>query len=279
MQRARRPHSLADERLSRTYEAGRAAHPTVDLPFEDFTPYAQRALPKIDNGDYYLAVACELGLPAAWERLQARFTRPLRAMMRRRGAGRGDVAQLLDDVWGRLAGAPPSGAARTRIGTYDGQGPLLAWLATVAWRRLTDAWRARAGTAPLAPGLEETLYTGSTPASRAAADETERLVGDVLAKAWAALTERELEVVVLKYRHQLPQKEIARVLGISPARITRLLASAARRLRAAVRKRYELRTFSISADSNQAALLGILDSMLARSDAKRSDEAEERGTG
>lgn len=278
MRREGRPLSLADERVRRTYESGRKAHPHVDLPFEEFAGRARRAVPKHDNTDYFLAVACDAGVPGAWERLQDRFHRPLRAMLRRRGAARHDIAQLLDEVWGRLASPPPRGGARTRIGTYDGQGPLLAWLTTVAWRRLADHWRKAAGLAALPEEPTPAEHTAD-PADRLEETETEALIGSVLEQAWASLTDRELEVVVLKYRHVMPQTEIARALRVSPSRVTRLLQSATRRLRDAIEARFELRAHAPGAASNQAALLGLLERMLAQSDAGRHDENDHgRGT-
>lgn len=267
MERPQQTLSLAEARVRRTYEAGRRAHGGVDLPYERFRDYALRAQPRHENGDYYLAAACDAGAPGAWERLQARFGKPLRALMRRRGASRHDVEQVLDDVWGRLASPPPRGAARTRIGTYSGQGPLLAWLSTVAWRRLTDAWRVGAGLSPLTENDGVALWQRADPVVSLAEDELSERVGEVLEHAWAALTDRELEVVVLKYRHLLPQQAIAKCLHVSPSRVTRLLQSATKRLRQAVAKRFELRAYELGAESNQAALLEILQRMLSQTDA------------
>jgi RNA polymerase sigma-70 factor (ECF subfamily) len=260
------PLSLAEERVCRAYEAGCQAHPGLGLSYERFSQQARSAAPKHGNGDYYLAVACDQGVRGAWERLQARYAKPLRALMRRRGASRQDISQMLDEVWGRLASPPRNGSARTRIGTYDGRGALLAWLSTVAWRRLADAWRA-AGNRPTQPLREEgDPSRRSDPALTLADDEAGRLVGDVLERAWAALTTRELEVVVLKYRHGQSQQAIARTLRISPPRVTRLLQSAARRLRTAIQGRFEVRALVDAATSNQSALLLVLQRVLSRTD-------------
>jgi hypothetical protein len=60
--------------------------------------------------------------------------------------------------------------------------------------------------------------------------------------------------------------EIARILRVSPPRVTRLLQSAARRLRAAVEARYELRAHAAMATSNQDALLEIVARLLSRTE-------------
>jgi RNA polymerase sigma factor (sigma-70 family) len=276
MHRTRRSISLAEDRIRRVFEAGRREHGGLDLPFERFAACARKALPRIDNGDYYLAVACDQGTAGAWERLHERFRRPLAAMMRRRGAVRSDVERLLDEMWGRLAAPPARGAARTRIGTFTGRGPLLAWLATVAWRHLTDEWRARAGVGPLCGQDDPAPGAWADPALSLEQEESARAVGKVLERTWSALTLRELEVIVLKYRHRLPQVEVARVMGISPARVTRLNQSAVRRLCKAVRRH----ATRLPADAPQAELVQVLQRLLARTDVEmRGDARRGRGAG
>lgn len=269
--------ALAHERLRRAYESGRREFPDVHLAFDVFERYARRALPKVETGDYYLAVACDQGLPGAWEQLQKRYRRPLHAMMRRRGARGREVDELLDDVWGRLAEPATKSEVRTRLGTYDGRSPLLPWLVTVGWRLLTDRWRRAAGVVSSERPVEAQQQD---PTEHIAGAEMEQLVADVLERAWESLTTRELEVVVLKYRHRLPQTEIARRLRVTPGRITHLLRSSARRLRRAVDRRYELRAYVVHAESNHAALLALIQRMLNRSDIEGAQpDVEERGAG
>jgi RNA polymerase sigma factor (sigma-70 family) len=187
-------------------------------------------------GDYYLARACEAGVPGAWERLERDLRKLLWSFLRARGASRDDAASLVDETWGALASPPPSGGANTALGTYDGRGSLRAWISTVLWRRLCDRWRAKAGQAP--PGPEpDTVAVDDDPARRLADAETGRLLGDALEDAWPRLTRKELEAVVMKYRHDLPQATIAEVLKVGAPRVTRLLQSAARRLRASIESR------------------------------------------
>ncbi|MCA9315423.1 MAG: sigma-70 family RNA polymerase sigma factor [Planctomycetes bacterium] len=193
--------------------------------------------------DWYLAQACDLGVPGAWERLAGQNRRPLRAFLRRRGGRTAEVDAVLDDLWGRLAAPPARGTATTRLGTYDGRGALFSWLATVAWRALADSWRARQGTS--SGGDDGPDTTQRDPGRQVDADEIDQRLGQALEEAWGGLTLRELEAVVLKYRHHLPQTEIARVLGVGPPRVTRLLQSATQRLRAALETQFELRPLEV----------------------------------
>lgn len=259
--------------VHRAYTLGRRAHPTVALAFEHFAQgMAGRNAPRVAE-DAFLALACDVGASGSWERLQQRYQRPLRAFLRKRGTSSSDARQLLDETWGLLAAPPARGGANTRIGTYDGRGTLYAWLATVVWRLLTDSWRARAGVTDLPEsGAIETCPL-QNPVHRLAEAETERLLAEALESAWAGLTTRQLQVVVLKYRHQLPQTEIARALRVSPPRVTRLLQSATERLRDAVGTR--LRAEGIDVEEGWPALFRTLDTMLSRSDAQLEGQEPE----
>ena len=259
--------------VHRTYTLGRREHPTVAMAFDHFAQAMTGRNPPRVPEDTFLATACDLGASGSWERLQHRYQRPLRAFLRKRGTSSAEARQLLDEMWGLLAAPPARGGARTRIGSYDGRGTLYAWLATVSWRRLTDMWRARSGVSELSePRVVETPASHN-PAYRLADAETERLLAEALESAWSQLTTRQLQVVVLKYRHQLPQTEIARALRVSAPRVTRLLQSATDRLREAVGTR--LRAEGIDVEEGWPALFRTLDTMLSRSEAQLESEDPE----
>jgi RNA polymerase sigma factor (sigma-70 family) len=211
-----------------------------------------------------LARACDAGAPGAWERLQKQYRKRLLGFLRRRGARRGEADQVLEEAWGALAAPPPRGGARTAIGTYDGRGSLHAWMATILWRRLTDRWRARSAAARLpAPATQPGLHARD-PADRVADTETARLLGAALEEAWPRLTPRELQAVVLKYRHQLPQTEIATTLGVGTPRVTRLLESATTRLRASIEARLGPRLGWDADGAGSSGLFEAVERVLAR---------------
>jgi RNA polymerase sigma factor (sigma-70 family) len=189
----------------------------------------------VEVADHALAQACDGGLPGAWERLRLCYGKSLRAFLRKRGASAREAEQLVDETWGALAMPPARGGARTRIGTYDGRGTLYSWLATILWRRLADLWRGRAGERPASDPAASEPRAGD-PLDRVADAESRRLLSRALEEAWPRLTTRELQVVVLKYRHGLPQTEIARAMSIGTSRVSRLLEAAAERLRSAVQR-------------------------------------------
>lgn len=261
--------------LRRAYAAGSRAYPHLDLPYSAFAPRRPVERSPAHPEDYYLARACAAAVPGAWEQLQARVKGPLRAFLRKRGASLSDTDHLIDEAWGFLAEPPPRGGARTRIGTYDGRGSLRAWLATVLCRRLTDRWRARSADQELPVGDRGPASGHVGPADHAARQESAEVLGRALEAAWAELTDRELQAVVLKYRHQLPQTEIARILRVGPPRVTRILKSATARLRSTIETRCSAHPGWSAPGGGWAGLFESVGRMLARTDASLSERSDE----
>jgi RNA polymerase sigma factor (sigma-70 family) len=101
--------------------------------------------------------------------------------------------------------------------------PALPWLLIVARRLATDRWRrARRFARILVP-----------PAKRTGDDESER------AEFWAwfsaiskVMTDRQREVLVLRYQRDLDDGQIARIMGLSESGVRSLVARAIEALRA-----------------------------------------------
>ena len=269
-----------DAPLRRAFAAGQRAYPHLPLPYGRFSGRRDVLISAAHAEDYYLACACNAGVPGAWEQLQTRVAGPLRAFLRKRGASEADAHQILDEAWGSLAEPPPRGGAMTRIGTYDGRGSLRAWLATILWRRLADRWRDRSGDRELPSEESGPESSREDPAQRASQEESAALLGRALEEAWARLTDRELHAMVLKYRHQLPQTEIARALRVGAPRVTRILKSAANRLRTTIESKCRAHPAWRAPGGGWAGLYESLERMLARADASLEDTlTEERDDG
>ena len=233
----------------------------MSLPYEAFSDaIAERGEP-LHAEDMYLAVACEVRAEGAWECLERRYAQPLRSLLRRRGSSSRDTREILSELWGALAAPPEDGATRTRLGSYDGRGSLYAWLATVTWRRSIDRWRRSANV--VGAEIDETLPTHAKSHVSAIMDaESDRIVSDALEDAWKTMTARQLQVVVLKYRHGFPQTEIATALRVSPPRVTRIVKSAIEKLRIALSKRVSAEGLDVGRD--WPGLVAALDVMLQR---------------
>lgn len=254
------PKGADADRLRVGFDDGERAHGPLGLAFDVYaarvtalvrqrleragaepTPAAiVHALERTALGDLYLAIACDERLPAAWEAFVGRFSPRLRALARRRGAREDEADAIARELPGALVAPPALGGARTRMGTFDGSGSLLAWLATIVAYRLVDPHRAPR-TEPIeavlraeessARRVAPTADASADPASLAVADESRARFSDALAGAWAHLAPRERLAVGWKYRDGLSQIDIARLLGVGPPRASRILARAVEKLR------------------------------------------------
>ena len=192
--------------LRRRHREARRLHPELAVPFEAFATHAlervrgrlERAgvepagardfelLARLRAGDLYLALACDRDAPGALQALERRHFPRLRGLLLARGASSAEAAELLADLPAELCSPPPRGAARTRLGTYEGSGTLFGWLAVIALRRLSD--RARRPAAAALDGHPEVaamaLPPSADPARAAGADESVQRVELALRGGW-----------------------------------------------------------------------------------------------
>jgi len=238
------------EQLKAAHEAGLAAHPGLDLSFEQFAqrlvagengnfgicgPASLKSrLAELQAADYFLASACECSCPEAWERLLELYLPRLRTMALRWGASAANADEVARDLPGELASRPANGRTSTRIGSYNGTGSLLAWLGTIVDRGLS--LRARNRT-PLADAeLDIRVAEDSPPPDLVVHSETGARVGVAFEGALLDLSAREFLLVAAKFRDGRSQREIAAQLGISEARVSYLMKRALDRIRDAVRR-------------------------------------------
>ncbi len=185
--------------------------------------------------DFFLAAACDEGLAAAWAAFEHEYVPRLRSLLRRHGASESETSDLLGDLPGYLCQAPTDGRARTRLGTYEATGSLFSWLAVIVLRRLHAARRVGPAAAPIASDLDPATRR-AVPDHAVLGEETVRRFEAALVPAWETLTPRERLAVLLRHRDGLPGREIARLLGVGPPRVSRLIESGLSRLRDAVRR-------------------------------------------
>jgi RNA polymerase sigma factor (sigma-70 family) len=183
----------------------------------------------LHHEDLYLARLCERGDERAWRAFVARFEPDLRAVLGRR-SDPGEAETVTAEVLSEVALAPPRGGSRTRLGTYEGTGPLWAWLATFGVRALRARWRGRRerlwavppeSTAPPAPPVPET-------------EEAVRAFVAGLRAGWAQLEKAERWALGWKHRDGLPQRTIGRLLGVSEPTVSRLVSRGTTKLRSAL---------------------------------------------
>ncbi len=224
--------------IERGWRQAQRAHANLALPLDDFIAdigtliarsRARLSLPMDDAAlcadakrlhfeDLYLARLCERGDERGWTAFVERYEPDLRSVLRRH-CDASEAESVTAEVLSEVALAPPSGQARTRLGTYDGTGPLWAWLATIGVRTARGRWRRRREVA-----LEQ---VGDTPAepeqSRPELDDQVVVFLEALRAGWAQLERNERLALGWKHRDGLAQRAIAKLLGVSEPTASRLV--------------------------------------------------------
>ena len=170
--------------------------------------------------DELLAIRCQLGEPAAFEDLIARWHAPLWSFVRRL-VGSDDAAQeIFQDVWVRVI----RGIPRLRDGTR-----LRAWLFGITRRTVMDHLRQEYARSPAADVDVDEI------AAEASAEDAEDL--EELERALVALPIIEREVLTLFYLQELSLSEVAEALKVPVGTVKSRLFRAKRLLRQAMTAR------------------------------------------
>jgi RNA polymerase sigma factor (sigma-70 family) len=253
---------LAPEQLRRPYEEGRRRYGPLPLPFEAF---AAQAVERVERGlgrcgrpvtaervvetlarssgpDLFLAVACEEGVPGAWEAFARAFTDPMKAVARRHGAAPAEAEELAHDLAAELPTRPPGRAGGTQLRGYEGTGSLAAWLGVIVLRRRADRARARK---PVPLPLQPLPDRVQDPAAAAAELELSARLEQALADAWPKLTPPEALALVAHFRDGRTQEEIGLLLGVRQPRVSKVLSAALGRLRGALESALEEATSEV----------------------------------
>jgi RNA polymerase sigma-70 factor (ECF subfamily) len=169
------------------------------------------------EADETLMAAVAVGDGAALAELCRRWQEPLFRLLARQTGGR-DVDDLYQETWLRVVRA---------AGRFSRDRPFRPWLFQIAINCCRD-WARRRRIDPLehiAEAPAEPADPGSATVD--AALDAERLL--------ASLPEAQRDVVILRYYHDLPEGEVAEILGCPPGTVKSRLHHAIARLVAAVR--------------------------------------------
>jgi RNA polymerase sigma-70 factor (ECF subfamily) len=171
--------------------------------------------------DEWLAVRCQLGEPAAFEELIARWQGPLWTYVRRLVGEEDGAREVLQDAWLRIL----RGIARLRDGAK-----LRAWLFGIVRRTLMDRLRSeysRAGEVELGD-----LDPADEPAGGGVEGWSDREADlQALEVGLGRLPLLEREVLALFYLRELSLSEVAETLGVPVGTVKSRLFRARHRLR------------------------------------------------
>jgi RNA polymerase sigma factor (sigma-70 family) len=168
--------------------------------------------------DELLAIRCQLGEPAAFDDLIARWHVPLWSFIRRLVGKDDEAKEIFQDVWIRVI----RGLPQLRDGSK-----LRAWLFGIARRTLMDRLRQEYARSPTVDIDVEEIATDPSAASD---DEDLHQLESALAK----LPIVEREVVTLFYLQELSLNEVADALKIPVGTVKSRLFRAKRLLRQAM---------------------------------------------
>jgi RNA polymerase sigma factor (sigma-70 family) len=171
--------------------------------------------------DELLAIRCQLGEPAAFDDLIARWHTPLWSFVRRLVGEDEAAREIFQDVWVRVI----RGIPQLRDGSK-----LRAWLFGIARRTLMDRLRQEYARSPTADVDVDELAADPSPVDDAR--DLEQLEG-----ALAQLPIIEREAVTLFYLQELPLNEVAEALKVPVGTVKSRLFRARWRLRQAMTAR------------------------------------------
>lgn len=230
--------------MDRLWQAGRAAWPGLEVPLDRFAAHVARhlvdatdpdaAAGELHAADLYLACACAAGDPAGLRLFEDQVLPQAAAALRRLDSSPAfadDVRQLL-----RQKLFVGDGESAPKIADYAGRGPLVTWVRVSAVRTALNL---------LGSGKREQQMTSSQVAALAPpvddpalrylkaqfADEFEA----ALARACAALTDRDRTILRLRFADELNIDQIGGLYGVHRATVARWIARIRDELFAATR--------------------------------------------
>ena len=250
-----------DDSLRKAFEEGVGRHGPLPLAFEDFAAHvivlvaqrlnspcdrlqANRVARVVDDSvgcDLFLAIACDKDVPGAWETFSRTYFPRLRGLARKHRVPDSDAEELIREIPGELVAEPGKAQTRTRLGTYQGIGPLFDWLAVIFLRKAVHRTRRKGFPLGAGDGDPRGREAGespilSNPLANVVDRETCQRFDAALSAAWERLQPEELVAITYKYGDGLAQKDIARILHCGEWRVSRVLDRGLRKIREVVRR-------------------------------------------
>jgi RNA polymerase sigma-70 factor len=185
----------------------------------------------LHTGDLYLSVACAKRTNLAWDRFALLYEAFIGKVARTASLTNEAAQTLAEGIAGHLFLPDASGCSR--IGSYEGRSSLAAWLSAV----INNAAMKEQSLSNRFDQLESTHDVTDPAGLRRSIDAVLRtssyasLVLDSLAVAGESLTDQERLILVLRYEDGLQGNEIAVILGVHPATVTRRLRHVCCKLR------------------------------------------------
>ena len=211
---------------------------------------AEYYLESLRAEDLALAIACRVGVAAAWETFVEKY-RPIlyasaRAICREEIAAR----ELADSMWAELYGVDAKGVQRRSLLDYfHGRSSMATWLRAILAQRHVDSIRGARRFEPL-DNQDAGVSSGPIEPAEPGHLRMMQLFATALVAAIAALKSKDRIRLAYCYREELTLREIARAIGEHESTVSRNLERTRRELRKSVERELR-RTHRMSTEQVQ----------------------------
>ena len=244
-------HSVRDTTVESLIEKalshGIAVHGDLGLAVEDFTTHIRSIITKrlgansdqdaagrfvggLHTDDLYLAAACAHNSAPAWSRLAAVYNDHIDTVSHAVCATHQEARELASSVMAHLFFRDRSG--QSRIASYEGRCSLATWLSAIIRHQAINQRQLKSNEAEPLDSLRGVPNPNAVGALEAVLLQSK--YGEAITDSfkWAArqLSERERLVLALRFEDEMPAAQIARMLHVHPAQITRTVKRAEARL-------------------------------------------------
>ncbi|MFN0112834.1 MAG: sigma-70 family RNA polymerase sigma factor [Blastocatellia bacterium] len=206
---------------------------------------AKDFLAGIKADELCLAIACENGDGAAWEKFEAEFRHSMQGAARSLTKDDAEAEDLVQFVYGELFGLRTEGEKRiSKLAHYSGRGSLGGWLRAVVYQCFIDRKRQTARFEQIEEASEfERLANnaalsgnGSLQVKLAAPDDLEdtrlaRATEEAIATAFDEMPPRDRLILNYYYFDDLTLREIGLLMNVHEATISRWVAKIQREIK------------------------------------------------
>lgn len=206
---------------------------------------AAALLANIKANELCLALACERGDEAAWEKFEVEYRHPMEAAARALTKDEAEAEDLAQFVFGELYGVRTEGARRlSKLAHYSGRGSLGGWLRAVVYQCFIDRKRQTARFEQVEEVSEFDRLMNETPAHLNghfsarlhSPDDIEdtrlrQATEEAMTQAFAEMEPRSRLLLNYYYFDNLTLREIGLLMSVHEATICRWLAKAQREIK------------------------------------------------
>jgi len=206
---------------------------------------AKNFLAGIRADELCLAIACEKGDSAAWEKFENEYRHSMQGAARSLTKDEAEGEDLVQFVYGELFGLKTEGEKRvSKLAHYSGRGSLGGWLRAVVYQCFIDRKRQTARFEQVEEASEfERLANraahngnGTLQVHLAAPDDVEdtklrQATEEAMTKAFAEMDPRDRLMLNYYYFDDLTLREIGLLMNVHEATISRWLAKAQREIK------------------------------------------------